>query len=144
MTTITRAVMTSGGKQFWWLVRAALVLALVPTVSPANAQQVTSRLEAVLMEGRLESIDSLGVRQFAEQVTDSRRDSAEVYYNVHGDPVAWRAWIDGQYHVYWQPYGRFRVSDSTLAALEVFKRERPLLEMLEALELVEQAAKAAP
>ncbi len=117
------------------------LLLLVLSVRPAGAQEAEMSLEARLLGGQLDSIDTLGVRYFNQRVTEARTDSAEVYYNVRGEPVAWRAWLDGRYYVYWQPYGRFQVSDSTLAALDVYRKDRQLLEMLEALERVEQAAK---
>lgn len=125
------------------IVRSVLALAVTLCVTAglgACAQDATS-LEERLFSGQIAPIDTLGARQFAEQVSDSRIDSAEVYFNVRGEPVAWRAWIDGTYYVYWQPYGRFVVSDTALIALEVFKENRQLLELLEGLELVEEAAK---
>ncbi len=123
--------------------RAALALMVIPAVTTgmgACAQNTTS-LQERLFSGQIAPIDTLGVRHYTDRVSEVRTDSAEVYFNVHGEPVAWRAWIDGTYYVYWQPYGRYSVSDTTLLALEVFKQNRQLLEMLEGLELVEQAAK---
>lgn len=107
----------------------------------ACAQTAEPTLKQRLFEGGIAHIDTIGVRRLVERVDSGRTDSAEVYFNVRGEPVAWRAWIDGDYYVYWQPYGRFSVSDSTLLALEVFQKDRRLLEMLDGLELVEQAAK---
>ncbi|MDX1740412.1 MAG: hypothetical protein R3178_03925 [Rhodothermales bacterium] len=106
--------------------------------------QNSPSLEERLFSGQIGSIDTIGVRHFTDQVSDVRTDSAEVYFNVRGEPVAWRAWIDGEYFVYWQPYGRFAVNDTALIALDVFKKNRQLLEMLEGMELVEQAAKKVP
>jgi hypothetical protein len=117
-----------------------LLFSLALTVS-ACAQGAVESLESRLFSGTIAPIDTLGVRVYTDQVSDSRTDSAEVYFNVRGEPVAWRAWIDGTYFVYWQPYGRYAVNDSTLLALDVFKQNRQLLEMLEGLELVEQAAR---
>ena len=119
-----------------------LTLALCIVVGVAACAQETGvPLEARLFEGKINAIDTLGVRRFVEEVSESRTDSAEVYFNIRGEPVAWRGWIDGRYFVYWQPYGRFEVDESALVALEVFKENRQLLEMLEGLELVERAAK---
>jgi hypothetical protein len=125
------------------IIRASLALAatICFAVGLEACAQGTTSLEERLFSGQIAPIDTLGARQFTERVSDSRTDSADVYFNVRGEPVAWRAWIDGSYYVYWQPYGRFVVSDTALVALEVFKENRPLLEMLEGLELVEEAAK---
>lgn len=118
-----------------------LLLPLCFSMIPACAQAPEPNLKERLFEGRIAHIDTIGVRRFVDRFDSGRTDSAEVYYNVRGEPVAWRAWIDGDYFVFWEPYGRFSVTDSTLFALEVYQRERKLLEMLDALELVEQAAK---
>ena len=117
-------------------IRASVALILVfPVVAGIGAcAQEKPSLETRLFSGEISSIDTLGVRQFVDEVSSSRTDSAEVYFNVRGEPVAWRAWIDGTYYVYWQPYGRFAVNDTTLVALEVFKENRQILEMLEGLE----------
>ncbi len=123
--------------------RAATALLVVFSTAAgmgACAQDSLS-LEERLFSGQIQTIDTLGVRQFTDRVSETRTDSAEVYFNVRGEPVAWRAWIGDDYYVYWQPYGRFSVTDTTLVALQVFKENRQLLEMLEGLELVEQAAK---
>ncbi|MBT8399360.1 MAG: hypothetical protein KJO98_02690 [Rhodothermia bacterium] len=120
---------------------AALFVVLCLPMISACAQTPEPTLKERLFEGRIAHIDTIGVQRFIEQIDSGRTDSAEVYYNVRGEPVAWRAWIDGDYFVFWEPYGRFAVSDSSLFALEVYQRERRLLEMLDGLELVEQAAK---
>lgn len=118
-----------------------LFVLLCLSVMPACAQTPEPTLKERLFEGRIAPIDTIGVRRFVERTDSNRTDSAEVYFNVRGEPVAWRAWIGGNYFVFWEPYGRFTVTDSTLFALEVYQRERQLLEMLDGLELVEQAAK---
>ncbi len=119
----------------------ALFALLCFPMIPACAQTPEPTLKERLFDGRIANIDTIGVRRFVEQTDSGRTDSAEVYFNVRGEPVAWRAWIGGDYFVFWEPYGRFSVSDSTLLALQVYQRERRLLEMLDGLELVEQAAK---
>ncbi len=125
------------------MTRVAPVVTMILSASwimGARAQEAPS-LQERLFSGQILHIDTLGVRQYAERISEDRTDSAEVYFNIRGEPVAWRAWIDGTNYVYWQPYGRFEVSDTTLLALQVFKENRQLLEMLEGMELVEQAAK---
>ena len=123
------------------LTALAVALLLVVFFGAGACAQNAPSLQERLFSGQIAPIDTIGVRRFLDRVSDSRTDSAEVYFNVRGEPVAWRAWIDGTYFVYWQPYGRFSVNDTALMALEVFKQDRQLLEMLEGLELVEQAAK---
>lgn len=119
----------------------ALGVSLSVTAGLGACAQEAPSLQERLFSGQIANIDTLGVRQYVERLSETRTDSAEVYFNIRGEPVAWRAWIDGTYHVYWQPYGRFIVTEDELAALEVFKQNRQLLEMLEGLELVERAAK---
>jgi len=124
------------------MLRPAIFAVLCTCLSiPASAQDNAPSLKERLFEGRINPIDTIGVRRFVEEVRPGKTDSAEVYFNNRGEPVAWRAWVDGSYYVYWEPYGRFEVSDSTLFALEVYMKNRTLLEMLEGLDLVEQAAK---
>lgn len=127
------------------MVRSLILTALcVCTSTGSLAQEKESSLKERLFENGIAPIDTIGVRRFVEEVSSGRTDSAEVYFDKSGEPSAWRAWVDGSYYVYWEPYGRFEVTDSALVALEVYKKHRRLLEMLEGLELVERAAKSAP
>lgn len=80
---------------------------------------------------------------YAIYVSDApaRTDTAEVYFNVDGQPRAWRAVVGGIRYAHVPTVGLFVVDDSLSDAFSVYATRRPLLEALELLQVIEARVK---
>ena len=135
------------GMQSCRLLFPLVLLALVDTAwsqesgtigpSPPSIETILSQWQRVHTDG-----DSLSYAVYiAEHV--ERADTAEVFFNVHGRPSAWRAVVGGTRYAHVPTVGLFVVDDSLAAASRVYATRRHLLEALELLHMIERRVRAA-